>query len=367
MDPMSIAMALALALGLLGADAALSANTLGVHINVPSELGSRGITREIAEEVFANEVARMAQTPSLLAPLEVRSSSEPTVIGAVAKALHLDEITFAMQRTIGLNPMRLTGTVMPADASTRFVMTASSSSTGSFMIDIKSVDSDYVELIRRAAQLTIERVSPYRAALYHFSEAAKSPKPDFSRTEVIAQRDLQEQLRTETVVRRAFFHNLLGIVALMRDDDRAADHFQAAIDHMPTLAAAHLNLAFLDVYRDRYGVAIERVKGVLQPKPMTKVPQLLAAAYTTWGVAAWALGRHDEAEAKFAQAAEEYWGTAAAYDYWGDMLIALGRTSEGEAKKQLAIANLPFFENFPEVALLYFDLDPADDSPLVRR
>lgn len=367
MDPTSIAMALVLAFGLLGADAALNANTLGVQINVPSELGSRGVTRQIAEEVFSNEVSRMAQTPSLLAPLEVRSSSERTIIGVIAKSLNLDDITFALQKAVGLNPMRLTGTVMPVDAHTRFVMTAASSATGSFMVDIKNADADYVDLLRRAAQLTIERVSPYRAALYHFYEAAKSPNPDFSRTEIIAQRDLEERPRADTVERRAFFHNLLGIVALMRGDDKAEDHFRAAVEQLPTLAAAHLNLAFIDIYKDRYEAAIQRVKPILQPKPMTKVPQLLTSAYTTWGVAAWALGRHDEAEAMFARAVEAYWGTSAAYDYWGAMLIQLGRTKEGEAKKRLGIANLPFFENFPEVAMLYFDLDPQDDSPLRRR
>lgn len=365
-DLFTIAMSMAVALGLLGADAALTANTLGVQINVPATVSGNGINRDFAEDVFSTEIARMVQTPSLLSPPSVRSSSEKSLVSVIAKSLNLDELTFAVQQTIGLQPVRLSGTIIAGER-TRFIMTASSSQTGPFTIDLRSDDGDVVALVRRAAQLTIERVEPYRAALFHFTQAADARSGDFSLAESIAERDLAQPLRADTLDRRALFINLLGIIALMRNDISEADRrFSELVEKHPKFAIGYLNLAFLRVHQDRYDEALQVVHRMLKPRPLTDVPQLRCAAYVTLGVAAWAKGRHREAEASFARAVREYWGTTAGYEYWARMLIETGRPEEGAQKRRLGVANLPYFENFPEAAMLYFELDPHDNAPLTR-
>lgn len=367
MDITTIVVLAALGLGLVGADAAFSANTFGIQINVPPEIESRGINSQIAEDVFTAEVMRIAQIPSLLAPPAVRSTSERTIVGTIAKAVNLDDLTFAVQKALGMNPVRLTGALMPGEAKPRFFLSASSQTTGAFMIDIRSESGDYIELVRRGAQLALERAGPYRAALFHFIAAAEN-KEDFTTAEAVAMRELAEPVRPDTIVRRAYIHNLLGIIALMRNNPVEAERqFREVIARDSSLAIGHLNLAFVQIHRDKYAEAIQSIRQIFEPRPLTKVPQIVTAAETTWGVAAWAQGRHVEAEALFERAVTSYWGTTAAYEYWAAMLDELGRKQEAEAKRRLAIANLPFFENFPEVAMLYFNLDHRDNQPLTRR
>jgi len=365
-DLTTIALAAVLGFGLITIDAATNADTFGVHIHVPPEIEKRGVSREVAESVFSSEVARVSQTPSLLAPPAVRSTSEKTLVSAFSKAVHFDDITFAVQRALGFNPVRLTGTLMPGETP-RFFLTASSSATGSFTIDIRGEGTDYIDLVRRGARLTLERVGPYRAALYHFSVAAED-SGDFSTAEAIALRELGEPPRPHTIEMRALMHNLLGIIALMRKDVAAAEiRFRRALEEHPDLAVGYLNLAFVKLHVGRYEEAIEAARRVLQPKEITKVPQLHAAAETIWGVAAWALGRHAEAEELFGLAVQDYWGTTATYEYWSLMLEELGRFQEAEIKNRLSIANRPYFENFPEVAMLYFNLSHNEREPLTRR
>jgi len=367
MDLTTLTVLLSLGLGLIGLDAALSADTFGVQINVPPEIESQGISRQVAEDVFTAEVIRIAEIPSLLAPPAVRSTREKTIIGAVANALNLDDLTFAVQKALGMNPVRLTGTLMPGDPRPRFFLTASSQTTGAFMIDIRGDTPDYIDLIRRGAQLTIERAGPYRAALFHFQLAVEA-KEDFSIAETIALRELATPVRVETMERRAYINNLLGIIALMRNDPIEAERqFREVIAQAPGLAIGHLNLAFVQIHNDQYREAMRSVRNVFEPRSLTDVPQLVTAAETTWAVAAWAEGWYDEADGLFDRAVRSYWGTTAAYEYWARMLTERGRIEEAAEKRRLAVANMPFFENYPEVAMLYFHLSPRNRQPLTRR
>jgi len=368
MDLTTLGLLLALGFGLLGVDAALNANTFGIHINVPAELEAQGINQHIAEEVFTSEVIRIAQTPSLLAPPTVRSTSEKTIIGAVASSMNLDDVTFTMQKLLGLNPVRLTGALLHGEARPRFFLTGATQATGAFMIDLRGESEDYIELVRRGAQLAIERAGPYRAALFHFAREADSIQPDFSVAETIALRELALAARPSTLVRRAYLHNLLGIIALMRNDPIGAERqFRDAISEGPKEAIGYINLAFVQVHFDHYRSAIETIRRVFEPDPLTEVPQLLAAAETTWAVSAWGDGRPAEAERLFEGAARRYMGATATYEHWAQLLERLGRKDEAAEKMRLAAAHRPYFDNYPEVAMLYFALTATNGDPLIRR
>ena len=49
------------------------------------------------------------------------------------------------------------------------------------------------------------------------------------------------------------------------------------------------------------------------------------------------------------------------------MLTEIGRTEEGAKKTRQGEINLTYFENYPEVAQLYFWLTVEDNVPLQRR
>ena len=49
------------------------------------------------------------------------------------------------------------------------------------------------------------------------------------------------------------------------------------------------------------------------------------------------------------------------------MLVEMGRAEEGRKKIRQGEANQAAFDNFAEVAMLYFWLTDKDDTPLTRR
>jgi tetratricopeptide (TPR) repeat protein len=367
MDPTSIALGLAMVFGLIGADAVMNANTIGVQITVPAQVAQAGMTREFAEDVFANEVHRINRVRSLLEPPTVRSSSEPTVVGVLAKSLNLDDFTFALQDLLGLGPVRLSGAVLTGPTGQRLLMTASSSAVGPFTVDVRG-EADTDALLRRGAFAAMQRLQPYRAALHRFVELSDEGGTDFAEVQGVLERELGRPARPETVAQRAFMHNLLGIIGLMRNDlDLAERGFQAAIETKPDFGVGHLNLAFLRVHQDRYDESIAAVRRLLGGQGRPAIGPLAAGAHITWGVAAWGLGQRQEAARLFEQATRDYPGTTHAYEYWALLLRELGREAEADEKARIGAANEPFFENFPEVAMLYFWLDPHDQVPLRRR
>lgn len=367
MDLFSLAIVLALAAGALGADAAINANTLGIYIKVPALTAATMIESEFAEEVFATEISRMMRAPSVLSSPSVRSSTEPSVVSVISKAMGFEHLTYAVQQSLGLEPVKLSGMLIPGDQ-LRFIMTASSSQTGPFTIDVRSNDGDAVGLVKQAAHATVERVEPYRAALYHFNEAVEANSNDFSAVERVAVRDQEQRLKKSVRERQALFDNLLGIIALMRNDlDDADRRFTTLVAEHPRFAVGHLNLAFLRIHQKRFEEATRSAHRMLSPRRLTRIPELVSAAYLAQAIAAWGDNDFHAAQDMFARAVKAYPGTTAAYEYWSRMLVEMGRLDEAEEKRQLGVANLPYFENYPEVAMLYFDCSPREQGELVRR
>ncbi len=119
--------------------------------------------------------------------------------------------------------------------------------------------------------------------------------------------------------------------------------------------------------QDRYEAAIEIVRPVIEGRAAPRNPAIDAAGHTISGVANWALKRHHLAEKHFAEATRINPITSDAFEYWGAMLVELGRTAEGAEKHRIGAQNLALFEQYPEIALLYFWLTERDGVPLARR
>jgi tetratricopeptide (TPR) repeat protein len=376
MDLISIAAGLGMMFGLLTADAVVSAETVAVQISVPASVAQTGYSEDVVEQIFTHEFEAMNQTRSLLRPPVMRPARQPTIVGVIATSLRLDNFTAALQDLLGLERMRIAGAVVagaPGEGQ-RLLINSSSAYSGPFSLDL-SERGETDRLLRRAALETMERVQPYRAALFHFGQVTQTGGNDYSAVVQLAERELGRPRRAEVLEERSFLENLLGIVALLNNDlDEAERRFRLSFSWNPSFTIGRINLAFVHVERDRYQDAIDILKPLIAstsrrrfPLTSTRFGPLQEAMHSTLGVALWAQGDLDGAEAAFSRATREYPSSAGAYSYWARLLRERGDTVRAAEKAEVARLNALTFENYPEVANLYFWMSPRDNQPLVRR
>ena len=376
MELISIAMGAAMIFGLLTADVVVSAETVIVQISVPASVAQTGYSEDVAEQIFTHEFVTINQTRSLLRPPVIRPARQPTIVGVIAGSLRLDNFTAALQDRLGLERMRIAGAIVTGATGEgqRLLINSSSVYSGAFSLDL-SERGETDRLLRRAALETMERVQPYRAALFHFEQITRLGGNDFSAVVQLAERELSRPPRAEVLEERSLLENLLGIVALINNDlDEAERRFRLSFSLNPSFDVGRLNLAFVHVERDRYQDAIDILKPLIASSPEwsfpllgTRARPLQEAMHSTLGVALWAQGDLDEAEAAFSRATREHPGSTGAHSYWARLLRERGDTVRAAEKAENARINALTFENYPEVANLYFWMNPQDKQPLVRR
>lgn len=379
MDPISIVTAIAMIFGLLTADAVVNADTVAVQINVPASVARTGYTEDVAERIFTHEFETMNQTRSLLQPPLMRSARQPTIIGVISSSLRLDNFTAALQDLLGLERTRITGAIVtsePGDQE-RLLINSSSAYSGAFSLDLTG-KGDTERLLRRAALDTMERMQPYRAALFQFNQISASGGKDYSAVVQLAKRELSRPMRAEVLEERSFLQNLLGIVALLNNDlDEAERRFRLSFYWNPSFIVGRINLAFVHVQRDRYQEAIELLTPLIPPGDLRqhlylsnnslRSSLLQEAMLNTLATALWAQGDLDGAEAAYKRATHVYGSSAGAYAYWARLLRERGDEQTAAEKEEIARVNALTFENYPEIATLYFWMSPRDNQPLVRR
>ncbi len=376
MDPISIVTAIAMIFGLLTADAVVNAETVAVQIDVPAAVARTGYTEDVAERIFVHELETINQTRSLLQSQSMRSARQPTIVGVIASSLRLDNFTVALQDLLGLDRTRITGAIVTSAPGERerLLINSSSAYSGAFSLDL-SEKGDTERLLRQAAHDTMERVHPYRSALFHFNQISASGGKDYSTVVQLAERELSRPLRAELLEERSFLQNLLGIVALLNNDFAEAERrFRLSFDWNPGFAVGRINLAFIHVERDRYQEAIDLltplIAGGLRQRlsiNSRRSASLQEAILNTLGTALWALGDLDGAEAAYKRATREHPSSAGAYSYWARLLRERGDEQAAVEKEKIARVNALTFENYPEIANLYFWMSPRDNQPLVRR
>jgi tetratricopeptide (TPR) repeat protein len=193
---------------------------------------------------------------------------------------------------------------------------------------------------------------------------------DVDPSRVMIDKEINDLPGSLTHDHRALLENLRGIMGLLDNDVvTARADFQKAIESDSQLSVGYLNLAFLDVHEDRYEDALKTLEKVIYPTywPMTGNRALLASAYTIKGVAETELERFKAAEQSFRHAAWLNPRSSEVYVYWSRMLNKSARSTEAKQKMHKAKENSKYFENYPEMALLYFWLTEEGNQPLARR
>jgi predicted Zn-dependent protease len=221
----------------------------------------------------------------------------------------------------------------------------------------------------------MERIQPYRAALHRFTEIVAAHGTDFAPVLGIIERELGRPVNPDTLDERAYLSNLAGIVALMRRDTDAAEAaFRSAIEARPGFEVGRINLAFGLVQRDHYRAAIDLLEPLVEGGFVRqfsaiagRLGPLRATLHNTLGIARWGLGDLDGADREFRRATEAHPESEAAFTYWSQLLAERGNMPGAAAMAAAARANSATFQNYPEVAGLYFWMSPRNSQPLTPR
>lgn len=382
-------------LGLVVTDTYVNANTMYLDTTVAAGVEEEGYDPSVVDGIFIAEVKKITSTPSLVAAPVVQSSKTKPVSAALAQAAGLESALGAIQGRMGVIPPSLVASVIAEDAKKRvqvvstsadgavaehvvgeeadlkLVLTGYDPKTGYFYLTVegKTADEDVDELIREAAFQSVLKLEPYLAMLYDLNRRAEAGD-DLAPSRTLIDKALAAEPTAIRHGHRSLLENLRGILALLEQNQvLARQGFERAIATNPRQPIGYLNLAFLDVHEDRYEDAIRRVEQVVSPAywPMTGDPVLLASGYIIKGVAETEMGRFQAAEESFRRAVTLNPKSSEAYVYWSRMLRKAGRPAEAAGKFALARANSVYFENFPEMALLYFWLTEQGQQPLERR
>ena len=381
MDIGSLIVAALLGLGLIGTDAVLNSGTVKFDIQVTEDLSKRGFTTQLVDAMMDDDLKQLVEFKSIVRPPTIRSTQTKSIVGAVADSLNMGNVTASFQNDLGLNPVSLTGSLMPAGKNPdelRFILSGNSRYTGVFTIDEMSGGRAFPVFLRDMAVRVVARLEPYAAALdqFHaFGRRLAEHNPQTGRDDVNA--FIERMLASEAGKRNsdasdvdhAAFHNLLGLVALMLNDPAPAEEaFKMAMLLDPSLGIPSINLALLYVTQHRYDDAIKLSDAALKLREVTRTPYLISNAYTVKGLALWGSGDLQGAANMFLTAARNYPATLWAYFYWAELLDSAGNAKDAQLIRDRAQNNLDIFETYPEVAFLHlrvltgagFALQPID-------
>ena len=366
MDLTMLAAAVAVALGLMAADAGLSADKVMVDVAVPASYTQAGVNTDIVEAIYLAEIQQIIDTPSVVPPPAIRGTREKSLASSLADSLQLGEVGRSVQRMLGYDPSHIRASLIVEQETTKFIVVESSRTNKNFEFTLEQRPNEpIVDLIKRGATETIYQIEPY-LALVHTMQSAQSPE-DFAKLSTSIKQLLAGLPNVPVSTVRSQYENLLGIIRLLNNDvDGAADYFNAATLSDTRNTVALLNLGFIECQRDRYAEAERIVRRIVEPAPLTDQPVLLGAAYMTWACALMGQKNFATADQKLALGIKAYPYTSSGFELWGDLKEATGKPDEAKQLRRKARENSIYFEQFSEVAMLYFELSWRDKEALKR-
>lgn len=397
MDPTTLTALYAIlaAFGLVVTDTYVNKNTMYLDTTVAAAVAEEGYEPSVVDGIFVSEVKRITKTPTLIAKPTIQSSKTKPISAALAQFANLEPALVAIQSLMGVIPPKLVTSVIiedpvkrvqilqnapdgkvaeyqvAEDATLKMVLTGYDPNTGYFDIQVQahSVDDDFDHLIRDAAFKAVLKLDPYLAMLYDLTRRAKAGE-DLKPTRDLIETELGNLPDSLTHTHRSLLENLHGILSLLENDVEGAEaYFRKSMVSNPKQPVGYLNLAFVQIHEDKFEDAIKTVEKVIYPSywPMTSNNVLMASAYVIKGVAETEMERYKDAEASFAYAESLNPESSEVHVYWARMLRKAGRPAEAALKVAKAKENSKYFENFPEMALLYFWLSEEGTKPLARR
>lgn len=366
MDLTTLAAAIVFAFGLFTANAVVESDVVTVEFSVPAEHSNAGFTDQVAENLFLAELQDIVGTKSLVLGRSIRGQNDKTLVSALADSLKLQDMTYSLQRSLGYDVARVRANVVLDGDKTSLVVVGQLRRGKEFKFSLtRRPDETLVSLIRRGAHETAYQMEPY-LALLHFVQAAQSCE---SLPKIAKLINAQIAALPASVLNsnRSQYENLRGIAALFCGNaNLARQEFSAALQSDPNNAPALLNLAFVEIYEDRYVEAERITRRVLEPVPMSAPPAVIGTAYMTWAAALVGQRKFSDAEQNLAKSVFHHVYSSSAYELWAQIKESSGDDLAAEQLRSKAVENSFYFENYGELAVLYFEMAWRDGQDLQR-
>ena len=263
----TIAYIAGITLALLGADSYFSADTARFEVHVHPGAEPAGYTEVVAARMIDHELRRIfdVSASSVMRNPHIRIQSAHSLVSVIAKAARVDQLQYAMQDLLRLDPLTIRVAIYPPPSPEAGVVLhafGSRPSGDTFDIAVPGIPGDVRASLRAIAAATALEVDPYHALLQEFrdivSEASVAlyrtgyvpgPPEDNRQAMLNFGRRLRHVLQAASpadAIRSAREFNLLGVVRWWLGDRAGAEAaFRRAIELDADTAAAHLNLSWL--------------------------------------------------------------------------------------------------------------------------
>src|SRR6266404_1291576 len=284
MELTSLTLALVLGLGLLGADSVMRAGSVEVEVAIAPKVENISVDEHTLAWRFKDQLDEITSTASVVHPPEIRSRLDRGLGMALAEAVHAQNVAFALQRELGYNPDTIRFSLYVENGAMRGLVAGRSHLVGNFsQVIVPNSGETLMAFVRRCALWGGSQLAPYSTALYLLQQHAS----DKNFTDVVALVEHTKALlpSTPTSFDRSLLDNLLGLVALFKNDPKAARKaFNDAMTDDPTNPVPFLNAAFTDMQFNEYQKAADRMAQLVRlAPPSNKV--LLATAHLIRGAA----------------------------------------------------------------------------------
>ena len=370
MDLTTLTYVFLLMVGYLGFDAAMHAPDTILETEAVGTFEKTTLSAGLVNDVLSQTVLEISSTPTVMTRPVIRVGRLEGLAMSLAQSLKMESVAYALQAQLGYRPDEIKISLFGEGGTARVLVTGTGRQRmTSFQQQlILEPGEAIVDLVQRATVIGMAHIDPYITALYMMQRHAEDK--DFTHAQTIIKFAMAGLPPTPQNFERSLFENLNGLIALFNNDPKAArDWFARAEASCPdnTVADAvtSVNTAFADMQIDHDQAAVDHIQMLLRDKPPTdKV--LLSTAYMT--LAAAQLGVHDVngADRAIAKAIEAYPEASSAYDLWSDIKREKGDEAQAEQLHRKALENSVSFENYGEIAALYFRMAWRNDQPVMR-
>jgi tetratricopeptide (TPR) repeat protein len=365
MDLTTLTFAVMLAISALGLDTIWHHGDVVVASSAAGKLDKSSLDVTVMNLILQDEVNRISATPSVVARPRIRTN-DGGIGMAIATAANMQSLVYALQGQVGFQPDKISLALFSENGAAKVLISGSGNSRPSVTFEqvvTQQKDEAIEDLVHRAALVGLARIDPYITAL-NLMRRHEFDK-DFADVLGLIEFTKGQLPPTQNNPDRSLLENLQGIVALFGGDPAIAHAwFQQAVDSSPDNVIALLNLAFADLQIDHYQPAVDRMRDLVTlHRPAD--PVVLCTAYATWAAAR--LGGHDinGADELMALATEADPGSAMAYNLWSDVKREKGDPEAAERLRAKALRASASFENYAEVAALYFQLAWRDHQAVI--
>lgn len=366
MDPISIIAACLAAFGIISTDAVLHADSVAVNLYMSDELSKGTAKGEVIEDMFIAKMQEIGDVKSYFGKPNVRSSKSKTMGAVLAKTLKLEDLTSAVQHTLGMKTAAVNGSFAKDDKEGQLQLVAMVRDPDEppFPLVIKREKNESLpDMMGRAAQQVMEHLAPYVTLVYMLQDADR--KHDYAQLEELIARELKAYASATYYRERASVLNLAGIVALHKQDlPEAIRLFDEADQTDPALLIPRLNRAFVMLVQDEEKGVEAYLKPTMDAARYQRAYTLLAAGDLIRAGAFMSAKQYDKAIAALDDA--EYWDPSSSLvpSLRAELCVEKADAVCVQKYKAKARANLDSFETYPELAGLYYKISWRKGEPL---